>query len=502
MLSRRGRGNYFIKPDYRARLDNQYFIDITTKDLVFQPEVYELVDYLAERSGATHIIDVGAGNGLKLKPLTEKYKLIAIDHKSNMDELRSNLPGHQCLEADLEKGLPRLPKNILKKSIVVSADVIEHLKRPDKYLQDLAHLSHQVPFLLLSTPDRVRVRGIGDCGPPGNPAHVREWSLEELYSLLANYGFAGLMAGYTINTNQHRRKSTSLLISGTDVYHENHGSKVEQKAIQAIITLYNDAEIIDQVIDHLLQQGVDVHIVDNWSSDGGYELVKSKSAKTTGLSYERYPIKKPKYYEWEKLLLRVDDIAAEGSYDWYLHHDADELRLSPWPGISLRQAISFVDSRGYNALDFTVLDFRPTKDGFGKEGKLEEFFTHCEFGKRPGHFVQKKAWKSAGKKVGLAETGGHEVIFENRRTYPLKFITKHYPLRSTKQAQRKIFSERLPRLSPAEKKKGWHIHYDSFGQKDNFIWPEEMLLQFYPPTFFAEYLVELISGIGVNRTKT
>lgn len=494
------KSNYFIKKGYKSRLKNQYFVDTTTKNLIFQPEVYQLADFLAERSEATHIIDIGAGNGLKLMQLAKKYKIIAIDHKSNMDDLRRNLPGHQAIERDLLKGLPSISNEILKRSVVISGDVIEHLPRPEKYLKDLAKISSIAPFVLISTPDRVKVRGIGDFGPPDNQAHVREWTLEELSTLLQNCKFAGHTAGYTINTNIHRRKSTSLIVAGMDSYPDQR-TKVPLKKIQAIMTLHNEADVIDQTVMHLLMQGIDVHVIDNWSEDGSYEIVKKLSKVHDRLSFERFPAKKPKYYKWGNLLDRVTEVASRGSYDWYIHHDADELRVSPWLGINLQLAISFVDSRGYNAIDFTVIDFRPTEEGFNKSKKLEEFFTFCEFGKRPGHFQQVKAWKSNQESFNLSSSGGHEASFSNRRIYPLKFITKHYPLRSSAQAKQKIFSDRIPRIAPEERKKGWHIQYKDFNKQSTFIWPEELLFRYDQFEFYPNYLVELVSGIGVNRTK-
>ncbi|MDO8609873.1 MAG: glycosyltransferase, partial [bacterium] len=51
-----------------------------------------------------------------------------------------------------------------------------------------------------------------------------------------------------------------------------------KKTILAIITIYNEGDIIEAVIKNLLNQGIDVYIVDNWSDDGSYEIL-SKLAK-------------------------------------------------------------------------------------------------------------------------------------------------------------------------------------------------------------------------------
>lgn len=292
------------------------------------------------------------------------------------------------------------------------------------------------------------------------------------------------------------KSSSEIVISGFQAGPPKGNHKI--KKCQAIVTLYNDKDIIDQVIKHLLSQGIAVHIVDNWSSDGSFELVRSLASNNQHLSFERYPKIKPKYYQWGDLLKRVEEIAKEGSFEWYIHYDADELRISPWPEVSLVEAVSFVDSLGYNALDFTILDFRPIKDGFDGSQKIESFIEYFEFGRRPGHFQQIKAWKNTGQEVDISSTGGHEAVFAGRKIYPLKFITKHYPLRSNAQARRKIFEERLPRISPQEKKKGWHIQYNKFSQKDDFIWPKTKLIKFDNHAR-QKYLIEMLTGVGIER---
>ena len=58
------------------------------------------------------------------------------------------------------------------------------------------------------------------------------------------------------------------------------------------------------------------------------------------------------------------DLAATLEANWFLHHDADEFRESPWPDLDLLGALERVDALGYSAIDFRVLNFRPTHDDF------------------------------------------------------------------------------------------------------------------------------------------
>jgi hypothetical protein len=48
-------------------------------------------------------------------------------------------------------------------------------------------------------------------------------------------------------------------------------------------------------------------------------------------------------------LLRNEELALALDGDWFIHMDADEFRLSPWPGLNLAQALEPVDRAGYNS---------------------------------------------------------------------------------------------------------------------------------------------------------
>ena len=128
----------------------------------------------------------------------------------------------------------------------------------------------------------------------------------------------------------------------------------------------------------------------------------------------------------------------------------------------------------------------------------EHLFTHFEFGRRPGHFVQRKAWRQPSEGVKLADSGGHDAVFRARKPFPYKFLLKHYPLRNPEQAYRKIFLERLPRYNPETMRQGWHVQYNHCTGSDSFMSNHQELTPFSETTG-EEYLVELISGIGIVR---
>ncbi|HET9645708.1 MAG TPA: hypothetical protein VFP68_20660, partial [Burkholderiaceae bacterium] len=168
-------------------------------------------------------------------------------------------------------------------------------------------------------------------------------------------------------------------------------------------------------------------------------------------------------YDWTALLRLKEDAARRLRYDWYLHVDADEIRYSPWPGVSLCEGLDRVDSAGYNLVNFKLFNFRLTADtviGNDFEASMTAYSATERFNQR-----QVKAWK-ASDAVDIASLGGHHVRVPDARVFPTRFIHKHYPVRSLEHGRRKIMAERKARFSQAERRRGWHVQYDSLEQVD------------------------------------
>lgn len=264
----------------------------------------------------------------------------------------------------------------------------------------------------------------------------------------------------------------------------------------AIMHVFNEEDIIEKTIKHLLEQKVDIYILDNWSTDDTYNIVKNMQAKNPErIMVEKYPAEEPKekYYEWEKQLHKTEEISKKLDYDWYIHYDADEIRQTPYNNVTIQDMISYVDQLGYNAINTTVLDFRLTS----KEDDIFAKDAYFEIGRKPSHFEQIKTWKKCDD-IDLASTGGHWAKFKNQKVYPLKIINRHYPLRNIKQAEKKVFKDRLPRFEKEKKEKGWHSQYDKISQEKDFIYEKQNLNKYEKDTI-EQLTLELIAGIGINR---
>jgi len=174
------------------------------------------------------------------------------------------------------------------------------------------------------------------------------------------------------------------------------------------------------------------------------------------------------------------------------------MRRAPWRSVNLKNAIYAVDKAGYNAINHMGLLFRPIDNSYSTKQDPEKYFKFFEFGYHPATFIQIKTWKNTNQPISLAASGGHKVKFQGRRVYPYNFLQKHYPILSQQHGERKIFQERKARYDPDERKDGWHVHYDHLKKSDDFNWSEDKLNRF-DETFYEDFLVELISGVGIRR---
>jgi len=493
-----GRAAFFIKPGYTPRAAPEYFHDTLadTCGVTHQPDAYPLAAHLAAYYGCRHIIDIGCGLAHKLVELHPRFDVIGIDFGDNLRGCRERYPFGHWIEWDLERdGQLELDPAIVASSIVVCSDVIEHLVDPSGLLANLRALLERAPAAVLTTPERDLVRGSSHFGPPQNPGHVREWNLAELEALLRaerlNLNFIGL----TMDNDHDRQKRTTLAVLERNDAAVDHVTPAGFRVV-ALMTAYNEEDIIAASLRRLFAQGIEVYLLDNWSSDSTFEMAEQFLGRGL-IGLERFPAGgASRSYDWRELLRRVEELSRTIEADWFIHHDVDEVREPPWPGVSLRDGLYRVEREGFNCVDHILINFHPVDDDFPPGSDFESYFKHFEFGQTPPDYIQIKAWKNPGQSISLAASGGHEVRFDGRRVYPYKFLLKHYAIRSQRHGEKKVLRERKPRWNAGEKSIGWHTHYDVVRPGHNFLRRPHTLELFDRESFYRTYLVERLSGIG------
>ena len=249
--------------------------------------------------------------------------------------------------------------------------------------------------------------------------------------------------------------------------------------VVALIAARNEADIVQQVVADLIRQGVSVYFMDDSSDDGTVAAVEpflGRGVIAIEHLAESIGASTSKGFEWERILERKATLAHTLDADWFIHHDADEFRESPWFGETLRDAIQRVDGFGYNAIDSTRFDFWPTSDDYRPGDDVRQalpFYSEPA----PYNRLQIRCWKKTDARVDLASSGGHEVKFAGRRVFPVRFILRHYAIRGQQHGQHKI-AERRSRFLSAERDRGWHVQYDDVDEHRCLIREPSTLARF------------------------
>jgi glycosyltransferase involved in cell wall biosynthesis len=450
----------------------------------FSP-IYELATNLVQRSSACRLIHIG-GSTAFLEQLDVSCELIWIGAPETESLIRQKFPAAVFMTADLEAGLPDISAEILRNSAVLCLDVLQTLVDPGPLTVQLNKIRSECSWLIITTPYRSR----------DSQSTNAKWSFDEFEQYLLRCGFPqGMLIGLASSGNSQHTKDTVIGLVGREA--EFTATKGRNK-IAAIVHVFNESDILEIVARYLRDQGIGVHLLDNWSTDGSFELGQKLVRSGICSHISRFPDEPSEHYEWGRQLEHTAKYAASLQADWILHYDADEIRCSPWKGVDLSSAIGFVDSLNYTAIDFTVINFLFT-DGSAAERQGLEELKWFDWGRHPSYFQQVKAWKNLSV-VDLISSGGHDVKFEGKRIYPIKFLTKHYPLRSYDQANRKLYRDRFPRIVKEQVEKGWHVQYKAFQQVSEIkAWRRYELTTFSEDSFDTEFFIERISGIGIER---
>ena len=232
----------------------------------------------------------------------------------------------------------------------------------------------------------------------------------------------------------------------------------------AIMAIYNEEDILDESISALLDGGVDVYIIDNGSTDNSVDIInKYIGGGVIGFESVKHKEFGKEVYNWTKILKRKEEISLDLDYDWFIHVDADEVRCSPWTNKNLAAGIEFVDSLGYNLINFKLFNFRLSRESENFESIQNRMRSYSNVEKF--NSMQVKAWKKS-RYVNIVTHGGHLALVPSPKIFPVRFLLKHYPIRSAAQAIKKINNERKNRFSLEDKSKGWHVQYDSMPLDD------------------------------------
>jgi len=444
------------------------------------PDVYPFAAYLARVLGCKHVVAVGSPTARDLLTVCPQFDVTGLVPSTQFDsyQRRYGFADWRALDfEDLGSFVPN--ENVLRNAVVVCTGVLEQTERASSMLPHLKRWLELAPVCLLTN---------------------AVLSPEEFDGMLRSADLSPEFVGLTASDDLTYQKSTALaILTGATLAAPPVCKTPPAFRLVAFMAAHNEEDIIVQSIRKWTDQGVHVHVLENWSTDSTYELVKGLEGHLP-VTVERFPHDGPsQFFEWAAMLERFEELSGEIEADWFVRRGADEVLTPPWPGMSYRDGIYLVDRAGFNCVDHTVLNFNPVDDRFPPGTDHERYFRHFEFPTQPTAFRQQKAWKNCGRPIHMAASGGHDLPFESQRVYPFKFLLKHYPFRSQEHGERKVFRERKPRWNPAERARDWHRQYDSVRKGHRFEKQASGQILFDEDDFNRTFLVERLSGVGVIR---
>jgi hypothetical protein len=230
------------------------------------------------------------------------------------------------------------------------------------------------------------------------------------------------------------------------------GSRGERDLrIVALLATYNERRFIGPCLEHLRTHGIETYLIDNCSTDDTVEIAERQHDHGL-IGIEKMP--RDGTYNWHGLLRRKEQLAHELDADWFIHLDADEVRLPPRGMGTLAEALAEVDQAGYNAVNFLEFTFVPSREQPDHDHPDFMHTLHTYYPFCPEFPHRLNAWKAgAAKDPDLAGSGGHQVHFAGLRMYEHAFPMKHYLFLSLPHAIEKYVHRRY---DLDEVNSGWH----------------------------------------------
>jgi hypothetical protein len=126
-----------------------------------------------------------------------------------------------------------------------------------------------------------------------------------------------------LNNEVGLSKATTLAIAAREAVFRR---PAQPKSVAAVINVFNESDILDQVVRYLRDQSVEVHIIDNWSTDGSYEIAKTLLAQDICSNVIHFPSTPLAYFDYRGLCGRI---RRPTPIDWIILQGADEFRCAP-----------------------------------------------------------------------------------------------------------------------------------------------------------------------------
>ncbi len=208
-------------------------------------------------------------------------------------------------------------------------------------------------------------------------------------------------------------------------------------SVLRLLTVYNEKDIIRQNIEFYASQGIETIVLDNYSKDGTYEILKEYEGR--GVRWiERY---KTDFYDIRTLNTVLIKLAKNEKEKFFIWIDADEFLYPFNENFYLKDVIKklFLKFPKVDAFNVSKVEFYHTDKSEIHNFKIEKM----------NYFYFESVWKDVifRKKEELLTYLDRPFYFEKLnldkelkyKSLKYLFYIKHYPFRTIRQAKKKVF---------------------------------------------------------------
>ncbi len=208
-------------------------------------------------------------------------------------------------------------------------------------------------------------------------------------------------------------------------------------SVLRLLTVYNESDIIRENIQYYISQGVETVVLDNYSKDGTYEILKEYEGK--GIRWiERL---KTDYYDIIKLnTILLNLVLKNEKEQYFIWADADEITC---PFNTKFKLIDFVpkafevfnvDAFVVSKFEFYLTNIHELKKGINSITD----FKYCIFEKnwKKTIFRKNEFLQTYVDMPYYFDKDNNELSYKTQENI---FFIKHFPYRSLRQAKRKIY---------------------------------------------------------------
>jgi hypothetical protein len=222
--------------------------------------------------------------------------------------------------------------------------------------------------------------------------------------------------------------------------------------ISAILAVHNGAQTVGQVLKHLAANAIDVHVLDDGSTDRTPEILQEHlGAPVASITTQPFG---GVFQLAEQLRWKAGVIETLTS-DWVIHVDADEILESPHDGQSLRAFIEFWDNAGFDVLDcdefvFVVVSEAERHRSADFRATMRRYYHYA-----PPGLQLHRAYRRLTGPPEWTLSGGHKLALEFRTVAPEKIRKRHY-VGLSHAALQALYLSRV--FSGEELRRNWHLN--------------------------------------------